>query len=178
MTQELPKKHNEAGPPEQLPSDALSQFDNGHTRHWRLLVPTNNAKGTLKICVWLRLWKISTPTFQNAPPPLLYESILSVKSCNMDISCTGKPFLTLVIRFRRCESFLNGIFVSIFHTWRTYPRYSVWLARSDKNSATSRVPPGAPLSSCHATPGETSSFLLVSIGDQRIETLKTRMFST
>ena len=90
-------------------------------------------------------WKISTPTFQNAPPPLLYESILSFKSCNMDISCTGKPFLTLVIRFRRCESFLNGIFVSIFHTWRTYPRYSVWLARSDKNSATSRVPPGAPL---------------------------------
>ena len=34
------------------------------------------------------------------------------------------------------------------------------------------------LSSCHATPEETSSFLLVSIGDQRIETLKARMFST
>ena len=29
----LPKKHNEAGPPEQLPTDALSQIDNGHTRH-------------------------------------------------------------------------------------------------------------------------------------------------
>ena len=33
MTQELPEKHNEAEPPEQLPSDALSQFDNGNTRH-------------------------------------------------------------------------------------------------------------------------------------------------
>ena len=27
------KKHNEAGPPEQLPADALSQIDYGHTRH-------------------------------------------------------------------------------------------------------------------------------------------------
>ena len=33
MTQELPKEHNEAGPPEQLPSDTLSQIDYGHTRH-------------------------------------------------------------------------------------------------------------------------------------------------
>ena len=32
-TQELLKKHHEAGPPEQLPTDALSQIDNGHTRH-------------------------------------------------------------------------------------------------------------------------------------------------
>ena len=32
MTQELPKEHNEAGPPEQLPSDTLSQIDYGHTR--------------------------------------------------------------------------------------------------------------------------------------------------
>ena len=31
-TQELPKKHHEAGPPEQLPTDALSQIDYGHTR--------------------------------------------------------------------------------------------------------------------------------------------------
>ena len=27
------KKHNEAGPPEQLPTDALSQIDYGLTRH-------------------------------------------------------------------------------------------------------------------------------------------------
>ena len=33
-TQELPKKHNEAGPPEQLPTDALSQIYYGHTRHY------------------------------------------------------------------------------------------------------------------------------------------------
>ena len=35
MTKELPKKHNEAVPSEQLPTDALSQINNyyGHTRH-------------------------------------------------------------------------------------------------------------------------------------------------
>ena len=27
------KKHNETGPPEQLPTDALSQINYGHTRH-------------------------------------------------------------------------------------------------------------------------------------------------
>ena len=31
-TQELPKKHHEAGPPEQLPTNALSQIDYGHNR--------------------------------------------------------------------------------------------------------------------------------------------------
>ena len=30
---ELSKKHNEAGLPEQLPIDVLSQIDYGHTRH-------------------------------------------------------------------------------------------------------------------------------------------------
>ena len=34
VTQELPKKQNEAGPPKQLPADALSQIDYGHTRHF------------------------------------------------------------------------------------------------------------------------------------------------
>ena len=78
MTQELSKKHNEVGPPEQLPSGALSQFDNGHNRHWRLLVPTNNAKAR---GMRMAEWKIkSPPAFQNAPQPLLYESILSFKS--------------------------------------------------------------------------------------------------
>ena len=32
-TQELPQKHHEAGLPEQLPNDALSQIDFGHTTH-------------------------------------------------------------------------------------------------------------------------------------------------
>ena len=32
-TQELPKKHHEAGLPEQLPTDALPQIDNWHTIH-------------------------------------------------------------------------------------------------------------------------------------------------
>ena len=32
-TEEIPKKHNEAGPPEQLPTDALSQIDYRHTIH-------------------------------------------------------------------------------------------------------------------------------------------------
>ena len=31
-SQKLIKKHHEAGPPEQLPTDALSQIDYGHTR--------------------------------------------------------------------------------------------------------------------------------------------------
>ena len=52
-TQELPKKHHEAGSPEQLPTNALSQIDYGHTRHCKrlqrgLLMPTNNAKGILE----------------------------------------------------------------------------------------------------------------------------------
>ena len=33
QTQELPEKHHEAGPPERLPTAALSQIDYGHTRH-------------------------------------------------------------------------------------------------------------------------------------------------
>ena len=33
-TQELPKKHNEARPPEQLPTDALLQIYYGHTWHY------------------------------------------------------------------------------------------------------------------------------------------------
>ena len=46
-TQELPKKHSEAGPPEQ--SDALSQIDYGHTRHCEdCLCQTNNAKSIFK----------------------------------------------------------------------------------------------------------------------------------
>ena len=32
-TQELAEKHHEAGRPEQLPTDTLSQIDYGHTRH-------------------------------------------------------------------------------------------------------------------------------------------------
>ena len=71
-TEELPKKHNEAGPPEQLLPDALSQIHYKHTIHytlWRLLVPTNKAKGILEKlsrgnCVWLS---------RRSPPPPLSE---------------------------------------------------------------------------------------------------------
>ena len=74
-TQELPKKHSEAGPPEQ--SDALSQIDYGHTRHCEdCLCQTNNAKSIFKnLSRDMRMAerKISSPvpaTCQNAPPPL------------------------------------------------------------------------------------------------------------
>jgi len=59
--------------------------------------------------VWLRV---------ENKPPLRFKRLRRLccmnQSChlshsNMDISCTEKPFLTSVIRFRRCESFLNGI---------------------------------------------------------------------
>lgn len=33
QTQERPKKNNEAGPPEQLPTDALLKIDYGHTEN-------------------------------------------------------------------------------------------------------------------------------------------------
>ena len=33
MTQELPKKHHEAGPPQKLPTNVLLQINYGHTRH-------------------------------------------------------------------------------------------------------------------------------------------------
>ena len=36
-TQELPKKHHEAGPPEQLPTDALSQIDYVHTWNFKMM---------------------------------------------------------------------------------------------------------------------------------------------
>ena len=39
MTQELPKKHHEVGPPEQLPTDGLSQIDYRHTRHCEEALP-------------------------------------------------------------------------------------------------------------------------------------------
>ena len=39
MTQELPKKRHEVGPPEQLPTDGLSQIDYRHTRHCEEALP-------------------------------------------------------------------------------------------------------------------------------------------
>ena len=113
MTQELPKKHKEAGPPEQLPSDALSQFYNGHTRHWRLPVPTNNAKGILKICVWLSGRLSPPPRFKTLRRLCCMNQFCHLSHSNMDTSWTEKPFLTLVVRFRCCESFLNGICINI-----------------------------------------------------------------
>ena len=58
MTQELPKKHYEAGPPEQLPTGALSQIDYGHTRHCEdckdnCLCQRATQRAFWKLCVWL-----------------------------------------------------------------------------------------------------------------------------
>ena len=48
-TQQLPKKHHEAGPPEQLPADALSQIDYGHTRHCEVCKEVLGGY----VCTWL-----------------------------------------------------------------------------------------------------------------------------
>ena len=66
-TQQLPKKHHEAGPPEQLPTDALSQSDYGHTRH------CEDCKEVFwgGICMHMAKWEMSPPpppTFQDDPP--------------------------------------------------------------------------------------------------------------
>ena len=50
-TQELPKKHHEAGPSEQLPTDALSQIDYGHTRHCEDCKEVWGGGGY--VCTWL-----------------------------------------------------------------------------------------------------------------------------
>ena len=68
-TQELPKKHNEAGPPEQLPTDEFSQIDYRRTRHREdcLCQRTTNAKGILEnLCrgICMAEWKMSPPSFK------------------------------------------------------------------------------------------------------------------
>ena len=71
-TQDLPKKHHEAGPPVQLSTDVLSQINYGHTRHcedWKevLLVPTKNAISILEnLSRGMRMteWKMSPPCFK------------------------------------------------------------------------------------------------------------------
>ena len=80
LTQELPKKHQEAGSFEQVPTHVLSQIDYGHTMDTfeiakRLLVPKNYAKD-IRVGVWLYLaWcTMSPPMFQNALPPLSDKS--------------------------------------------------------------------------------------------------------
>ena len=74
-TQELPKKHHEAGPPGQLPTDVLSQIDYGHTRHGKdckevCLCQRTTQRAFWKIwvgvCAWLgKRWAPPPP-----PPPL------------------------------------------------------------------------------------------------------------
>ena len=74
-TQELPKKHHEAGSPEQLPTDALSQIDYGHTRHCKdckevCLSQRTTQKAFWKIWVWVCVC-VPPPHVQNALPPLM-----------------------------------------------------------------------------------------------------------
>ena len=75
-TQERRKTHNEAGPPEQLSTDALSQIDYRHTKHcedWFCQRTTQRAflKIWVGVCVWLSERWAPSPTFQNAPLPLI-----------------------------------------------------------------------------------------------------------
>ena len=44
-TEEPPKKHNEAGPPEQLLPDALSQIVYKHTIHLKMVCTNEQCKG-------------------------------------------------------------------------------------------------------------------------------------
>ena len=79
-TQELPKKRDEAGSPEDndLPTDALSQIDYGHIRHCEDCLYQRTTQRTFRkiwvgICVWLsRRWA--------SPPPLPYVSKSSTAS--------------------------------------------------------------------------------------------------
>ena len=81
-TQELPKKHHEAGPPEQLHADALSQIDlRTDARHCEDCKEVRLCRRTTQrafwkiwvgICAWLgeKCALPPPPTFQNSPPPL------------------------------------------------------------------------------------------------------------
>ena len=73
-TQELPKKHHEAGPPKQLTTDTLGTV--------RIAKRFAFWKFWVRVCVWLS-WRWVPPnppppplTFQNAPPSLLMNMII------------------------------------------------------------------------------------------------------
>lgn len=78
-THELHKKHHEAGPLEQLTTDALSQIDYGNTRHCEnckeLCWCQETTQRTFwKICVAVWAWlsgRWASRTFQKAPLPLV-----------------------------------------------------------------------------------------------------------
>ena len=76
---ELHKKHHEAGPLEQLTTDALSQIDYGNTRHCEdckefCWCQEKTQRTFWKICVGVCAWlggRWASRTFQKAPPPLV-----------------------------------------------------------------------------------------------------------
>ena len=95
MTQELPKKHHEVGPPEQLPTVALSQIDCRHTRHRAdckevCLCQWTMQRAFWKIWVGLWLserWALPPASFQNAPLPLSWErSLKTYQAIEMNYS--------------------------------------------------------------------------------------------
>ena len=81
-TQELPKKRDEAGSPEDndLPTDALSQIDYGHIRHCEDCLYQRTTQRTFRkiwvgICVWLSRRWASPP-----PPPLRFKKLHRLRS--------------------------------------------------------------------------------------------------
>ena len=85
-TKELPRKHHEAGPPIQLPTDALSQIDYGHTRHYEdckevcLCQRTTFKKSILEnLSRGMRMaeWKMSPPCHRRVGTYSLAESFIS-----------------------------------------------------------------------------------------------------
>ena len=85
-TKELPRKHHEACPPIQLPTDALSQIDYGHTRHYEdckevcLCQRTTFKKSILEnLSRGMRMaeWKMSPPSHRRVGTYSLAESFIS-----------------------------------------------------------------------------------------------------
>ena len=88
-TKELPRNYHEAGPPIQLPTDALSQIDYGHTRHYEdckevcLCQRTTFKKSILEnLSRSMRMaeWKMSPPRFKTYRLLWLFQFLLFCSS--------------------------------------------------------------------------------------------------
>ena len=109
-THELHKKHHEAGRPEQLTTDALSQIDYGNTRHWEdckefcWCQEGTTQRAFWKLCVGACAWlsgRWASRTFQKAPPPLvsikcriyLINQLLDNKPDKSSLQSRGRYFI-------------------------------------------------------------------------------------
>ena len=88
-TKELPRNNHEAGPPIQLSTDALSQIDYGHTRHYEdckevcLCQRTTFKKSILEnLSRGMRMaeWKMSPPRFKTHRRFWLFQFLLFCSS--------------------------------------------------------------------------------------------------